>query len=98
MAWLYKWVKNSSELIKSGDPQAVKVYEENNKAVMSAFPQLSNADIDNIIAYTSEPKVEAASAVVGGAALPGPAADNGTSNNIILGALALVMLVLVCCF
>jgi mono/diheme cytochrome c family protein len=40
---------------KSGDPQAVKVYEENNKAVMSAFPQLSNADIDNIIAYTSEP-------------------------------------------
>jgi hypothetical protein len=27
---------------------------------MSAFPQLSNADIDNIIAYTSEPKVEAA--------------------------------------
>ncbi|MFV8356070.1 c-type cytochrome [Flavobacterium sp. XS1P32] len=95
MAWLYKWVKNSSELIKSGDPQAVKVYEENNKAVMSAFPQLSNADIDNIIAYTSEPKVEAAPSVVGGAALPGPAADNGTSNNIILGALALVMLVLV---
>jgi hypothetical protein len=46
---------------------------------MSAFPQLSNADIDNIIAYTSEPKVEAAAPVVGGAAaLPGPAADNGT--------------------
>jgi hypothetical protein len=22
MAWLYKWIKNSSELIKSGDPQA----------------------------------------------------------------------------
>jgi hypothetical protein len=62
---------------------------------MSAFPQLSNADID-IIAYTSEPKVEAAPAVV--VALPGPAADNGTSNNIILGALALVMLVVVMLF
>jgi hypothetical protein len=24
MAWLYKWIKNSSDLIKSGDPQAVK--------------------------------------------------------------------------
>ncbi len=96
MAWLYKWVKNSSELIKSGDAQAVKVYEENNKAVMSAFPQLSNADIDNIIAYTSEPKVEVALPVAGGAAVPGTVvADNGTSNNIILGALALVMLVLV---
>jgi hypothetical protein len=31
---------------------------------MSAFPQLSNADIDNIIAYTSEPKVEAAAPVL----------------------------------
>jgi len=97
MAWLYKWVKNSSELIKSGDPQAVKVYEENNKAVMSAFPQLSNADIDNIIAYTSEPKAQAAAPAVPGAeVIPGAApSDNGMSNNIILGALALVMIILV---
>jgi hypothetical protein len=51
---------NSSELIKSGD--AAKVYEENNKSVMTAFPQLSNGDID-IIAYTSEPKAEQAPAV-----------------------------------
>jgi hypothetical protein len=51
---------------------------------MSAFPQLSNADIDNIIAYTSEPKLSCSSSC-GGAAVPGPAvADNGTSNNIIL--------------
>jgi mono/diheme cytochrome c family protein len=31
---------------------------KNNKAVMTAFPQLSNGDIDNIIAYI-QPKVEA---------------------------------------
>ena len=96
MAWLYKWVKNSSDLIKSGDAQAVKVFEENNKAVMSAFPQLSDADIDNIIAYTSEPKAEAAAPTTGGAEVPGkPAVDSGISNNIILGALALVMVILV---
>ena len=97
MPWLYKWIKNSSDLIKSGDAQAVKVYEENNKAVMSAFPQLSNTDIDDIIAYTSEPKAEIAAPVAGGAeAVPGAAiSDNGMSNNIILGALALVMVILV---
>ncbi|WP_158727834.1 MULTISPECIES: c-type cytochrome [unclassified Flavobacterium] len=97
MAWLYKWVKNSSDLIKSGDAQAVKVFEENNKSVMSAFPQLSNADIDNIIAYTSEPKAEvAAPPAGGGAAVPGgPVADSGISNNLILAALALVLVVLV---
>jgi cytochrome c551/c552 len=96
MAWLYKWIKNSSELIKSGDPQAVKVYEENNKAVMSAFPQLSNADIDNIIAYTSEPKVEAA-LQLWVVLLFLDCCCQWYSNNI-LGALALVMLVLVVLF
>jgi mono/diheme cytochrome c family protein len=94
MPWLYKWIKNSSDLIKSGDAKAVKVFEENNKAVMSAFPQLSNGDIDNIIAYTSEVKAEPVAAKVESA--PGTSsADGGISNNIILGALALVMMMLV---
>ncbi|MNQ25769.1 Cytochrome c [compost metagenome] len=94
MSWIYKWVANSSDLIKSGDATAVKVFEENNKAVMTAFPQLSTEDIDNIIAYTSEPKAEAPAAA--GAAVPGsPAPESGISNNIILGALSLVMAMLV---
>ena len=50
--WLYTWIKNSSAMIKSGDAQAIAIWEEYNKSVMTAFPQLSNADIDNIIAYT----------------------------------------------
>ncbi|UQD55209.1 c-type cytochrome [Flavobacterium sp. K5-23] len=95
MAWMYKWVKNSSALIKSGDAAAVKVFEENNKAVMTGFPQLSDGDIDNIIAYTSEVKAEApaAAGAVPGGAVSGD--DSGISNSVILGALALVMLMLV---
>ena len=94
-AWLYKWIHNSSEMIKSGDAAAVKVFEENNKAVMTSFPQLSEGDIDNIIAYTSEVKAEApaAAGAVPGAAVAGQ--DSGISNNVILGALALVMAMLV---
>ncbi len=94
MEWIYKWVHNSSDMIKSGDAAAVKLFNENNKAVMTSFPQLSNEDIDNIIAYTSEPKAEPA---------PGPgnqtatatADQGGSSNNVILGVLALVLVVLV---
>jgi len=67
IAWIYKWVHNSSDLIKSGDADAVKVFEENNKIPMTAFPQLSEGDIDNIIAFTSEPKAEAPTAVAGAA-------------------------------
>ena len=44
--------KNSSAMIKSGDDRAVAIWEEWNKAAMNAFPQLSNQDIDNILAYT----------------------------------------------
>ncbi len=94
MPWLYKWIHNSSALIKSGDAAAVKVYEENNKAVMTAFPALSETDIDDIIAYTSEPKAEAPAAAAG-TAVAGATPKGDVSDNLILGALALVMTVLV---
>ena len=92
--WLYRWIKNSQELIQSGDAQAVAIFEEYNQLVMTAFPQLSNEDIDNIIAYTYTPKPEPTIA-------NGPGGDNGggggsgVSNNIILGVLALVFVMLV---
>lgn len=95
MAWIYKWVHNSSEVIKSGDPVAVKLFEENNHSVMTPFPQLAEADIDNIIAYTSEVKAEPAAGTPG-TVPPGQKVEGGgISNNIILGALALVMAILV---
>lgn len=92
--WLYKWIKNSGELVKSGDAQAVKIFEEFNQVPMTAFPQLSNEDIDNILAYTSEPApvVETPAPVPGGEVA---SANSGLSNNVILGALSLVLLMLV---
>ncbi len=94
-AWLYKWIHNSSDMIKSGDPVAVKLFADHNKAVMTSFPQLSEGDIDNIIAYTSTPKTQAP-ATTATAAVPGTGGESGSiSNNVILGALALVMGMLV---
>jgi mono/diheme cytochrome c family protein len=93
--WLYKWINNSSAMVKSGDAKAVKIYEEFNKSVMTSFPNLSTADIDNIIAYTDEPKAEPV-APVGVAAVPGTAGgSNDISNDVVLGALSLVLLMLV---
>ena len=95
MAWIYKWVRNSSDMIKSGDAAAVKISAEYNGSVMTPFPQLTDADIDNIIAYTSEPKAEPV-ATTATAGPPGTQAGaGGISNEVILGALALVMLMLV---
>ena len=52
-------------MIKSGDERAVAVWEEWNKLAMNAFPQLSNEDIDNILAYTDyKPEPVVSTAVV----------------------------------
>lgn len=91
--WLYSWIKNSSAMIKAGDADAVKLFNENNKAVMTAFPQLSNGDIDNIIAYTSEVKVEPV--VIKGDTEPKENIETGISTNVILGVLSLVLIMLV---
>lgn len=53
--WLQKWIRNSAGLIKSGDADAIAIFEEYNKVPMTAFPQLSDQDIDDILAYTEAP-------------------------------------------
>ena len=46
--WLYAWIRNSSAVIKSGDSYANRIYAEYNRSAMTAYPQLSDADIENI--------------------------------------------------
>ena len=94
--WFYPWIANSSAMIKSGDAAAVKLFTENNKSVMTAFPQLSKQDVDNILAYTDEPKPVAVTPVgITPDGKGGKGDESGISNNVILGALSLVMLMLV---
>ncbi|TNJ44324.1 c-type cytochrome [Tamlana fucoidanivorans] len=93
--WLYSWIRNSSGLIKSGDAYANKVYNEFGGAAMTAFPQLSDEDINNILAYTAEEKkAPAAQAAATGAAAQTTQASGGISNEIILGALAILFILL----
>ena len=61
--WLIAWVKNSPEVIKSGDKEAVRVFEEFNKMPMPAHPQLTDQDIIDILEYTKgEPVAKVATA------------------------------------
>ena len=68
--WLHKWVKNSAALIASGDKYANDVYNKWGKVPMTAFPNLSNEEIDAIITYVNSvepPKPPAPSADGAGA-------------------------------
>ena len=91
--WLYAWIKNSMSMVKAGDPQAVAIYEEYNKSVMTAFPQLSNEDIDNILAYTDyTPPAPVAPVAVATTVSSG---TDDTTSTLLLGVLVLVLVVLV---
>lgn len=92
-AWLSAWIRNSAGVIKSGDAYANKIFAEYNQTAMTAFPQLSDQDISDILAYTAEvPQQPATSATAG----QGDVAqvESGISNKLILGALALLFVLL----
>ncbi len=91
--WLYSWIKNSSAMIKAGDERAVAIWEEYNKAAMNAFPQLSDTDIDNILAYTDY-KPEPVAAVATTAANSQSQGNGSISSDIILIVLIFILLVL----
>ena len=93
--WLYAWIKNSQKLIKSGDSRAVAIYEEYNKVAMNAFPQLSNQDIDNILAYTEQPKPEPKIAVDAAPVAGSGGQGSQVSTDLILAILSFVLLLLV---
>jgi len=93
--WLYSWIKNSSAMIKSGDAQAVAIWEEYNKSAMNAFPQLSTVDIDNILAYTDFVPPKPAIAASNANQIANSNSGSFVANEIILGALALVFLILI---
>lgn len=53
--WLHKWIKNSQELVGSGDPYAKELFTKFNSVPMPPFPSLSDQDISDILAYTTNP-------------------------------------------
>ena len=91
--WIYKWIKNNNELRASGDAEALAIFEEWDGSIMNIFPQLTNSDIDNILAYVEEPKVDPIIIDPGSNGEAGQ--GGGVSNNLILGILAFVLLMLI---
>ncbi|SIQ14169.1 Cytochrome c2 [Chryseobacterium sp. RU37D] len=96
-AWLHKWIKNNKEVRESGDKYANEIFAKFNKTEMQLFPNLSDKDIDDILAYTTnppapEPAADAkkdATATDTAAAAP---ANNTTTNVVIISLLAIAAL------
>jgi len=93
--WGYKWIHNSSALIAAGDKTAVDIYNKYNKTQMTAFPQLSNEEIDAILKYVDDYKAPSAApgegAPAGGQA---PTESNGWLYTVITLSLLLLVVIL----
>ncbi|MGE8244145.1 cytochrome c3 family protein [Sphingobacterium sp. GVS05A] len=90
--WLIKWIRNSQALIATGDAEAVKIFEEYNKSVMTSFTDLSDDQIKSVIAFIKDASVEKPKdAATAGAA----AKDDNASMFMILGLIAVVVLAVV---
>lgn len=95
--WFQKWITNNEKLRASGDKYANEVYEANGKAAMQVFEgKLSEKDINDILAYTSnppaeEPKKDDAKATAAATDQAAPA-NNTTTSVVIISLLAIAAL------
>lgn len=64
--WLKAWIRDNAALRASGDKDAIAIYEEYNQSNMTAFPQLTDQNIDDILYYTTVGEVKKAAEAGGG--------------------------------
>jgi len=89
--WLYRWIRNSAGVIASGDQYANEIYNKWNKTAMTAFPNLSDGEIDAILTYVetyTPPKPPGDSDGAGSA----NASSNGAGNSVLYAILTIVLL------
>lgn len=55
--WLKKWINSSSDLIASGDADAIAIFEEYNKVAMTSF-YFEDEDMDALLTYLDNPPIQ----------------------------------------
>jgi mono/diheme cytochrome c family protein len=89
--WLTSWIHNNQALIAAKDPKALKIWNDFSQAGMPLFPQLSDGDVADIIAYVradwkkiQDDKAKAPVAAV--------AEDSGPSDFVVYALIGVIVL------
>ncbi|MGK0364503.1 MAG: cytochrome c2 [Saprospiraceae bacterium] len=93
---LYDWIRNSSKMIADGHPRATELWAQWKPNAMTAFPNLTDAQIENVIAYINDAATKVP--VNGGPDITGGVPVEKSDNTplfiilaVILGLLAVVL-------
>lgn len=99
--WIVKWVHNPQAVIASGDKYANDLYNKFNKAAMTPYPNFTDDQIKNIVAYVDAANVAPAAPAAGaapaadGAAAPAAQSSGGMLEVLLVGLLIIMVLVLI---
>ena len=91
-AKLHAWIRNNKAVLATGDPYFMGLFNQYNKLAMNQFPELTDGDIESILAYVKSVPVPG----TGG----GPTTENATAkgqesdNALIFGILTLILAVI----
>jgi mono/diheme cytochrome c family protein len=55
---LYEWIRNNKKILQSGNGYFNALYNEYNKMQMTAFPNLTDEQIDKILVYVSSKNIQ----------------------------------------
>jgi mono/diheme cytochrome c family protein len=95
--WLGKWIKNSGELIASGDADAKAIFEEYDKVAMPPQP-VDDAQIDAILEYIANPSdgeaAPAGEVAASGEGVVGVEKGNSKMKYIFLAAILLLIILI----
>ncbi len=97
-AWLLQWIHNAPSMIAAGDPIALDLDAQFPNSAMTAFLQLSEDQIKNILAYVKSEEEKKASGGTGDGPAEGggaAAASSDASNFMIIGLVAVIVLAFV---
>jgi len=89
--WLTKWIENNQALISAKDPKALTIYNQFGQKGMTVFADLSDGDVANIISFARAWKPEP----VGPTGGTGAVTDQGPSDLMIFGLIAVVVIALI---
>lgn len=89
---LFAWIRNNRAVLATGDPYFTAVFNQYNKLPMNTFPELTDADIENILAYIKSVPVPGTADQGGGGTTTTKAQES--DNALIFGIITLILAVI----
>lgn len=93
--WLFNWIKNNKEVIKSADAYAKKILAEYNGADMSTFTHLTDDEINALVAFVKNPPAEGpVKKNVADAGAAKPTDDGVNPLAVLIGVIAFLIIII----